>query len=166
MIGPLASSNFSTLSCATAGLYASGGGLGYAFGGLESAGTNSQEENFNLTGMVLYNLTSKEWLNISATGYSYSKTTNSSATQFVPSFGPAGLLLDLGGSIGNNTLAAFNIIYMFDPSSQQWSFQQISGEKSAPVSGPCVVGAPSDDDTYEIRHCTDGRVLQAQPTNP
>lgn len=40
---------------------------------------------------------------------------------------------------------------MFDPPSQQWSSQQTSGTAPAPITDPCVVGAQSDNNTYEVR---------------
>lgn len=153
-VGPPASSNFTTLVRGYAGIYTSGGGLGFALGGVENGATTNSFQGTgglaSIPGMVMYNLTSQEWYNISASGYSNSGVATQGAAHFVPSFGPAGLLFIFGGSVANETLIGTDSVSIFDPFSQQWSSQEVSGTKPSPVVDPCVVGVQGDNNTYEI----------------
>ena len=74
------------------------------------------------------------------------------AAQFVPSFGPAGLLFVFEGSVFNNILPGTDSVSIFDPISQQWSSQEVTGAKPSPVLSPCVVGAQGDNNTYEVKN--------------
>ena len=152
-ISPPASSNFTTLVRGVRAIYASGGGLGFALGGHQSKGTSTGLTGFvPIPGMVMYNTTSQEWYNVSASGYSNSGVTLDGAAHFVPSFGPAGLLFVFGGTVSEDVLPGTDSVSMFDPISQQWSFQKVSGTKPSPVVSPCVVGVQGDDKTYEVSH--------------
>ena len=95
-----ASSNFSTLSRVVDGLCGYGSGFGFSLGGRENSGTDltlpSDSEIFT-PGLVIYDTSSKEWFNVSSTGYSSSGTASRGAAQFVPQFGPRGILFVFGG---------------------------------------------------------------------
>ena len=155
-IAPAASSNFSTFVRTYAGIYTSGGGLGFALGGVENGATTNalqgKTELVSMPGMIIYNFTSQEWYNVSASGYSASGVATQGAAHFVPSFGPAGLLFVLGGTVANEILAGFESVSMFEPLSQQWSSQEVSGTKPSPVVDPCLVGVQGDNNTYEVRY--------------
>jgi hypothetical protein len=94
-----ASSNFSLLARTMGALYGYGNGLGFALGGRESTGTNLLlgSTAVLVPGLVMFDSSSNEWLNASATGYSYTGFASRGALQFVPSFGPSGLLFVVGG---------------------------------------------------------------------
>ena len=145
------SSNFSTLARTADGNYASGNGLGFALGGhagkLTLAGAPT---NYNVSGMVVYNSTSQQWYNVSSKGYSYQTGSLLGDGLFVPSFGPAGLLFIFGGYAGE-FYATFDYAYMYEPFSQEWKWQQTSGDIPAGVARPCVVGVDSGNGTYEAR---------------
>lgn len=164
-VGPPASSNFTTLVRGYAGIYTSGGGLGFALGGVENGATTNSFQGTgglaSIPGMVMYNLTSQEWYNISASGYSNSGVATQGAAHFVPSFGPAGLLFIFGGSVANETLIGTDSVSIFDPFSQQWSSQEVSGTKPSPVVDPCVVGVQGDNNTYEVRYNHNRTVTKA-----
>ncbi|KAL9609406.1 MAG: hypothetical protein Q9167_005830 [Letrouitia subvulpina] len=146
-----ASSNFSILGRATNGLYASGGGLGFALGGSQDSGTTVDlEQEILVPGLVMYNMSSEAWYNISALGYSPTGVALGGGAQFVPNFGTAGLLFVLGGTATNGHLAGTDVVYIFDLISQQWSTQGVTGTKPQPATAPCVVGVQGDDSTYEI----------------
>ncbi|KAL9034613.1 MAG: hypothetical protein Q9214_006967 [Letrouitia sp. 1 TL-2023] len=148
---PPPSSNFSTLVRVSSGLYASGGGLGFALGGIRSAGTSSGlAQDTLVTGLVMYNMSSQTWYNISALGYSPAGVAVEGAAQFVPAFGTAGLLFIFGGKGTNDALAGTDSVSIFDPISQQWSVQSVTGTKPQPATAPCVVGVQGDNGTYEI----------------
>lgn len=151
MVEPSPTTNFSLLSRAQAGLYASGNGLGFALGGSQSAATEFSWNagGTDIPGMIVYNTSSQDWSNISTTGYSWSGTAAAGAAQFVPTFGPAGLLLVFGGT-ANGDLVPFTNVSMYEPVSQQWRSQEVSGTLPSPVTNPCVVGVPGDNETYEV----------------
>ena len=160
LVAPPASSNFTSLIRGYNGIYTSGAGLGFASGGVENSETNDAIEMFGgssflILGMVMYNITSGDWYNVSASGYSYGGVAADGVAQFVPSFGPAGLLFIFGGSVGsiaNEVLPGTDSVSIFEPISQQWSSQDVSGAKPSSVLSPCVVGAQGDNNTYEVKN--------------
>lgn len=105
--------------------------------------------------LVIYDISSQEWYNVSASAISYWGTAVEGAAHFVPSFGPAGLLIVLGGRgayLGDSqAYFALDNITINDPLSQQWAFQKATGDIPLPVQFPCVVGAEGDSGTYEVR---------------
>jgi hypothetical protein len=140
--------NFSQLSRCFAPAYASGEGLGFALGGVQDGQTIAGYTEAYPTGLVIYNTSSETWLNISALGYSSDGTSARAAAHFVPSFGPNGLLFVLGGQVGYSaTYVSTSSVNFFDPVSQQWKIQAVSG---TPSETSCVVGAPGDNGTYEV----------------
>ena len=169
LVVPPASSNFTGLIRGYQGIYMSGAGLGFALGGIESVGTTNainSGSNFSIPGMVMYNITSQNWYNLSALGYSDGGVAANGVAQFVPSFGPAGLLFVLGGSVAGNILRGTDSVSIFDPISQQWSSQEVSGAKPSSVVGSCVVGAQGDNNTYEVNNDRSLTVTKAyRPTH-
>ena len=158
-VGSPASSNFTTLVRGYTGIYTSGGGLGFALGGIQRSGATAAlapgdipRRITSIPGMVLYNMTSSSWYNVSAAGYTQNGVAADGAAHFVPSYGPAGLVFVFGGTVMGGTLPGTDSVSIFDPISQQWSTQQVSGTKPSPVVNPCVVGVLGDDNTYEVRH--------------
>lgn len=150
LMDPLASSNFNGLIRGYHGIYASSAGLGFALGGIENAATTNETGASRIPGMVMYNITSQNWYNVSASGYSPDGVAMDGAAQYVPSFGPAGLLFVFGGSLANKIFPGTDEVSIFEPISQQWSSQEVSGAKPSPVLSPCVVGAQGDNNTYEV----------------
>lgn len=164
---PASTSNFTTLKRGYHGAYTSGGGLGFALGGIENAATNEDyqktDASVSIPGVIVYNFTSQQWYNISASGYSYSGTATDSAAHFVPSFGPAGLLFVFGGNVADDVFPSFDTVSMFDPVSQQWSAQEVSGTKPTPAVNSCVIGLQGDDDTYEVSILPDSQCIPYSP---
>ena len=153
------STNFTNLVRVTSAIYASGNGLGFALGGLQSDATgynlfeNAYYDNNFVPGMVIYNTSSQEWYNVSSNDYSYSGFALNGAAQFVPSFGPNGLLFVFGGTTGpsdNVQYVSFDHVWMYDPVSQRWASQEVSGDIPNETENQCVVGAQGDDGTYEV----------------
>ena len=169
LVDPLASSNFTGVIRGYYGIYAVGAGLGFALGGLETRATTTainDESQLLIPGMVMYNITSRSWYNLSALGYSDGGVAANGAAQFVPSFGPAGLLFVFGGSVASNILPETDSVSIFDPISQQWSWQEVSGAKPFSVINPCVVGAQGDNNTYEVNNVRSLTVTKAyKPTH-
>lgn len=118
----------------------------------------------DVPGLVVYNESSQQWWNISTggeDGYTYMGTAREGAAHFVPTFGPEGLLFVFGGFANEDTLMPFDEAYMFEPVSQRWRKQQVTGTPPAPASGQCVVGVQGDNGTYEVsRHAHAGLRLR------
>ena len=156
LIGPKSTGNFTNLVRNYNGIYVSGAGLGFSLGGVENSATNDTifDDDFIATpGVVMFNTSaeSQERYNVSSTGYSQTGVAINGAGHFVPSFGPNGLLVVLGGYIDDQeTLAGFDFVSMFEPTLQQWATQAASGSKPTPLHNPCVVGAQGDNGTYEV----------------
>ena len=146
---------FSTLVRTTTSICTSGNGLGFALGGIvndntdESLSATGVWTQYNVPGMVMYNTDSQKWYNASTRGYSYDGSAYGGAAQFVPTFGPAGLVFVFAGMTANNQYVPFTDAYMYDPSSQQWQTQQVSGEIPPEIASPCVVGIQGEN-TYEV----------------
>ncbi len=165
LVNPPASSNFTDLVRGYSGIYADGGGFGFALGGMENKATTQALEfsdaSIPIPGLVMYNDSSQKWYNVSASGYSHSGVALDGAAHFVPSFGPAGLLFIFGGTVAKGTAPGTDTVSMFDPLSQQWSSQEVSGTTPDPVVHTCVVGVKGDDDTYEVSYAHHRKVTKA-----
>lgn len=138
-------------------IYASTEGLGFALGGIIDSSTNSELEPGpqpgNVPGVVVFNSTSQEWYNVSTSGtrgYSLDGMADKGAAHFVPSFGPIGLLMIFGGEANDGDFASFDSVHMYEPLSQQWQSQFVTGDIPTVVEDPCVVGLAGDDGTYEV----------------
>ena len=157
---------FSSLSRTIAGTYGSGGSLGFAIGGHENGFTDGTWRaggiaTYNTPDMVVYNMSSQEWYNVSTKAISSYKTAVYGAAQFVPSFSPAGLLFTLGGESTSGSIITWpnalphqlfpmNNLSIYEPLSQTWLSQTTSGDIPPGVLSPCVVGLEGDEDTYEV----------------
>ena len=116
LVGPRASSNLTDLVRTYSGVYASSDeGVGFAFGGVQNSATFNQGNggSENISGLVMFNSSTQDWLNISSSDYSDVATQG--AAYFLSSFGPSGLLFVLGGSVGNGTLTGFDFLYFLEP---------------------------------------------------
>lgn len=152
------SSIFSSLVRVTSSINAFGNGLGFSIGGSQSDSTDGSlfatiEESNLVPGMTIYNITSQEWYNVSITDYSSSGFTLGGAAQYIPSFGPEGLLMLFGGQFGDSDslqYAMFDYMWMYEPVSKTWGRQSVTGNIPPTRNNPCVVGAQGDNGTYEI----------------
>jgi hypothetical protein len=160
----LANSIFPTLQRTTDQAGAYGNGVGYSLGGIENWRTNfpgiDSYVNIPAPGMVSYNMTSMLWTNITAAGLTNSNTSMSGQLQFVPNFGPNGLLFALGGQTSTNVqwyegqnLLPFNTVSIFEPTEGTWHSQTVGGPADAiPPARErfCSVGIPGDNGTFEV----------------
>ena len=157
------SENFTNLVRTVGSGATSGRGLGFSLGGIESLPTSvyNQLGDLPVPGMVVYNTSSQLWYNVSALDQSTTQSTGlyyHGATHFVPSFGPEGLMFAIAGSVpqagGSNTLANTLLdtgtVSIYEPVSQQWKTQVVTGSAPAPCIQPCIAGAQGDNGTYEV----------------
>ena len=149
--------NFSTLSAIQQGSYTSGNDLGFAFGGYQwtpgADATSFGVEDY-LPGIIMYNMTSQSWFNVTG-GFDYQLGSRGEASHYVPTFGPAGLVLLFGGerADSNNDLSSFvsfDNVFVYEPLSQRWDLQAVTGDKPPPSQAPCVAGVQGDNGTYEV----------------
>lgn len=156
---PLApeSENFTNLVRTVGSGTTSGRGLGFYLGGSESLPSSviNQYGNVPVPGMVVYNTSSQLWYNVSALGQPTGLYSNGAA-HFVPSFGPEGLMFVIAGSVPptglstTSTLLTTSTINIYEPISQQWKTQVVTGSAPAPCELPCITGAQGDNGTYEV----------------
>lgn len=75
--------------------------------------------------------------------------------QYVPRFGPNGLVFLLGGTAFDKSLQAdhlldFGNITFFDPKTGQWMWQTASGDIPQPRQTVCMAGVAGPAGTYEL----------------
>lgn len=107
---------------------APGNGVGFALGGYQAAQTLATITTGNqyVGGMIVFNSTAQTWNNISSFGgYTYSSR---GAGHFVPSFGPAGLFTPFGGLSQASSVLALDYATMYEPTTQTWRRQRVSGD--------------------------------------
>ena len=148
--------NFTSLLRTVSSGCASGGSLGFSLGGVQSISPDAYNANGNVPspGMVVYNTSSELWYNVSAFGQS-SGGFYLGALQFVPSFGPEGLLIVIAGAapragFGGEVLLGTSSVSIYEPVSQQWKTQTVTGSPPSPHTLSCVAGAQGDNGTYEV----------------
>ena len=139
---PSTASTFETLQRTVDAAYGFGGAVGYAVGGYSGS--------YAVPGMVEFNTSSQEWSNSSILAISKSNSATSGMAQWVPTFGPEGLLFLLGGEAANSPFT-LTIMWMYDPSTKTWRSQTTTGDVPSVMDKGCVVGAEGDDGTYEVR---------------
>lgn len=113
-----------------------------------------------LPGLVQFNMTTKTFTNSSAAGYQVNGTAERGGMHHVPSFGPDGLFLVMGGDhVDPSDLRDFSTISILDPSSKNWYQQATTGNTPKPRIEFCTAGVNSTNGTYEMYvtcsyHCT------------
>lgn len=75
--------------------------------------------------------------------------------EFVPQFGPNGLVFMVGGLAFNKDLAKDHMLDMtnitfFDPGTGQWLWQKTTGDAPRNRQSFCMVGVPGPAGTYEL----------------
>lgn len=129
------------------GYEACGNGSAYVLDGTDTLRGN----NTLYSGMIKFDMSSEVFSNISSdTGATSPSGTPSwnGAMQYVPSFGPDGVFVVMGG--GSDGLIDFGYVEVYDPASGLWYNQTTTGSKPSPRVEFCTAGAASANDTYEI----------------
>ena len=147
----LEAQNFTSLSRTNSHACASGRGLGFIFGGITAA--SNDNDDIATPGMVVYNSTSQLWSNVS--GFAKPGTYSLGKMHFVPSFGPEGLVVVIAGATpregsGDRVLLSTDAVSVYEPVSQRWRTQAVTGTSPEPRVNFCVAGAHGDNDTYEV----------------
>lgn len=105
--------------------------------------------------MVQFNMAGRSFANASIPCCNATGGIKKGALQYVPSFGPEGITIALGGQNAHRTggfasLIDFTVVSVFDPVSQQWWNQTTTGDPPSPRIEFCTAGIPSSSDTYEM----------------
>ncbi|KAK3389671.1 hypothetical protein B0H63DRAFT_556790 [Podospora didyma] len=111
-----------------------------------------------VTGLVTYDMETKTWQNESSLGLAppYG-TIRGARMEYVPTFGPNGLMVVLGGFIWNlepnsrtESAADFSNVTLFDPVTRKQYWQTTTGTAPPARYLHCSVGVASPGGTYEI----------------
>lgn len=130
---------------------------GFWLGGSASGWTqNFRASNQNVPGMVSFNMTTKTFRNDTTPDVSEQGTILGGQAQYVPRFGPHGLIAVFGGTAqpvlegGPTSYRDFRNLTFFDPVTKDWYWQMTTGTTPTPRENSCVFGAESVGGTYEI----------------
>ncbi|KAM0288762.1 hypothetical protein ACHAO9_006826 [Fusarium lateritium] len=100
-------------------------------------------------------MTTQRWTNESTEALGYA--TWSGTATCMPSLGPAGLLVFVGGAKGRGSgqsnesdPVSFTNVTIYDPDSREWYWQLTTGGPPDPRVDFCSVGVPGKNGTYEI----------------
>lgn len=102
-----------------------------------------------LPGLIQFNMTTLEFTNSSAKGFTADGRGQLGQMHFVPSFGPQGLFLTLGGTNGTEHFG-FDNIWVYEAVTRNWFNQTASGNIPEPRREFCVAGINSTEGTYEM----------------
>lgn len=135
-----------------------GSGNAYVLGGIEnsesSLSTANLQGNVPLPGLVNFNMTTETFSNSTASGYSFNGTAEKGSLHYVPSFGPDGLCIVMGGDDfwhpHFDSLKDLETITIFDPSSKKWFNQTTTGNVPQARKEFCLAGIESNNATYEM----------------
>ncbi|KAK7700822.1 hypothetical protein SLS64_010673 [Diaporthe eres] len=138
---------FNELSRPVGCAHTQGDGVGYCMGGLLTSQSNaSVGSDTAVAGLVSFGMSSSVWTNTSI-----ERTLVNAQAEYAP-FGPNGLILLLGGTLGDSppTLIDFINITFYDPITKQFFSQPATGTIPTGRQRFCSVGVPGPDNTFEV----------------
>ena len=109
-----------------------------------------------LGGMVQYNMQSRTFVNTSAPCCNATDGLLRGAMHYIPSFGPEGIILAMGGQNsldrpdGQTSFIDFSFVSVFDTAKQAWWNQTTTGNPPIRRKEFCMAGINSTDSTYEM----------------
>jgi len=116
-----------------------------------------------LPSMVHFNMSSRTFANNSTpANLANGGAVTNGAMHYVPSFGPQGLFVAMGGDIIQNVpgLISFDTVAVFDPAKQEWFNQTTTGSPPKSRLEFCTAGINSTNGTYEMYVKIDHRCLR------
>ena len=136
-------------------MMAFGSGNAYVLGGYESSlSVPSVTALVPVPGLVHFNMKTKTFSNSTAFGYSVNGTAEKGAMHYVPSFGPDGLFIVMGGDevwhSDAKSLQTLQAVSVFEPSSNEWFNQTTTGNVPQPRKQFCLAGINSNNGTHEM----------------
>ena len=135
-----------------------GNGVGYILGGFQAYGASPGGPFWPLPGLIAYNQSSNTWSNMSSAGFSVYGTSIFGNAEFVPNFGPSGVLIFFGGQDSGPILwndeaqnfLHFSNISIYDIASETWYWQTATGSVPPDSIMSCTTGVQSGLETFEI----------------
>lgn len=107
-----------------------------------------------IPGMVQYDMASRSFINSSVECCNATGSIYRGALHYVPSFGPAGIFIAMGGFNGH-VLIDFGTVSVFDPAKHAWWNQTTTGSQPSPRQEFCTAGINSTNGTYEMLDITE-----------
>ncbi|KAL8903295.1 MAG: hypothetical protein Q9171_007448 [Xanthocarpia ochracea] len=138
------------------GYTASGGASALVLGGVLNPWTSPESmnltEDVEVPGIVEFNMTRKGFFKSNATGFNAKGTGARGAMHYVPSFGPNGLFMIMGGTdlTDPDNNIGFDNIWVYESQENRWYNQTATGDVPAGRRSFCLAGVNSTDETYEI----------------
>ena len=155
---PAKSSVWSQLTRPGQPLMAFGHTSAWILGGFNSASIGNFSKNL-IPGMVQFDMGSRDFSNLSVQCCNATRSIYKGALQYVPSFGPSGIHIAMGGQNGMTNDAAslidFGTVSVFDPVKREWWNQTTTGSKPSPRVEFCTAGISSTNGTYEMLETQD-----------
>lgn len=148
---------FDHLTRPVKGYQAYGGESALVLGGVSNSQsdekTKDAEGDIPLPGLMTLNMTTKAFINSSAKSFNGKEEGDLGQMHYVPSFGPNGLFMIMGGSKipENDTHTVdFSNIWVYEPVTTRWFNQTATGNIPEPRRGFCIAGLNSTNGTYEM----------------
>lgn len=142
---------FTTGSRPFLGSVASGNGTGWFLGGNKDYSGN--ETYVPTSGLLSYDFAANKASNASVAGVSMAGWASYAQMHYVPNFGPAGVLISVGGlhdDPADEYLTSMSTVQILDPSTGDWYEQATTGTAPAARKEFCLAGAASTNETYEL----------------
>ena len=127
-------------------------------GGTDEPYESSSSENL-LRGMVQFDIQNQSFTNVTANCCNATNGVYRGAMQYVPSFGPEGVFIAMGGINGDGLLNSssrsykfvpFSSVSVYDPAAKVWLNQTTTGTPPSPRIEFCTAGVISTNQTYEM----------------
>ena len=125
-----------------------GNGKAYVLGG--KSNDHASIGGAILPGMASFDMSTQTFTNdTTATGPS-GRPAHGGGMEFVPVFGPGGLLVAMGGDDGDLATIDFGSVTVYDCAKGIWYKQSTTGNKPTPRRQFCTAGLASSNQTYEM----------------
>ena len=119
-----------------------------------------------ISDMVQFDMGSQSFVNSTAQCCNATGGIERGAMQYVPTFGPEGMFIAMGGLNGltyntTNGLIGLSTVSVYDPAKQEWWNQTTSGNAPSPRVSFCTAGINSTNGTYEMyARCLPSKLLE------
>ncbi|KAK3385929.1 hypothetical protein B0H63DRAFT_394993 [Podospora didyma] len=157
---PANPSLFNNLIPAESGAFTTVNDTGFMIGGVASGWTEKNRlKNQAIPGMLAFNMKTKTWYN-GTFAFSPFESLSGASAHYIPSFGPSGLVMVMGGhapsvdtepQISISPFFDLGNVTLFDPQTKKTYSQKTTGDvPPSPRSGFCTAGFKNTDGGYEI----------------
>ena len=115
-------------------------------------GGNDQNPNVEIPGYIQFDMESLRFINGSGAPYDNLGGAQRGTLTYVPSFGPKGVYIAMGGMWANYKygLLSFDYVSVFDPAQQKWYNQSTTGSAPSGRIEFCSAGINSTNQTFEM----------------